>query len=204
MSDLILSHLCADPAMAKVIGETIDKPDFRQGNSDVYYDLLVSIVSQQLSGKVAQVITGRLMALFPNQYPEPEAILAMEFEQLRSVGLSNSKTHYIRNVAAFFSLPEHRHKNWSELTDEEVIRFLTQIKGVGRWTAEMILMFTLHRPDVLPLDDLGIQQSMAQLFGWQESGKALHHKMIEAAEPWRPYRTYASKFLWRWPRTTTK
>lgn len=200
MSDLILSHLCKDPAMARVIRETIDKPDFRQGNSDVYYDLLVSIVSQQLSGKVAQVITGRLMALFPNEYPEPEAILDMEFDRLRAVGLSNSKTHYIRNVAEFFSEPEHRQKVWSEMGDEEIIRFLTQIKGVGRWTAEMILMFTLHRPDVLPVDDLGIQQSMAQLFGWQESGKVLQQKMIEAAEHWRPYRTYACKFLWRWPR----
>lgn len=204
MSDLILSHLSADPAMARVIGETIDKPDFRQGNSDVYYDLLVSIISQQLSGKVAQVISGRFMALFSNQYPEPEDVLAMEFEQLRAVGLSNSKTHYIRNVAEFFSSPEHRGKNWSELSDEEIIRFLTQIKGVGRWTAEMVLMFTLNRTDVLPLDDLGIQQSMAQLFGWQESGKALHKKMVEAAERWRPYRTYACKFLWRWPRNTTK
>ena len=106
MSDLILSHLSADPAMARVIRETIDKPDFRQGNSDVYYDLLVSIISQQLSGKVAQVISGRFMALFSNQYPEPEDVLAMEFEQLRAVGLSNSKTHYIRNVAEFFSSPE--------------------------------------------------------------------------------------------------
>lgn len=204
MSDLILSHLCADPAMARVIRETIDKPDFRQGNSDVYYDLLVSIISQQLSGKVAQVITGRFMALFPGAYPEPDDILAMEFERLRSAGLSNSKTNYIRNVAEFFSSPEHRQKNWPELNDEEVIRFLTQIKGVGRWTAEMVLMFTLDRPDVLPVDDLGIQQSMAALFGWQESGKALQNKMMEAAEAWRPYRTYACKFLWRWPRTTSK
>lgn len=101
MSDLILSHLSADPAMARVIGETIDKPDFRQGNSDVYYDLLVSIISQQLSGKVAQVISGRFMALFSNQYPEPEDVLAMEFEQLRAVGLSNSKTHYIRMWPSF-------------------------------------------------------------------------------------------------------
>lgn len=200
MEETIIRHLSADPAIAKVITETIDKPDFRTGIGDVYSDLLVSIISQQLSGKVAKVITGRLMALFPDSYPPPEAVLAMDFEELRSVGLSRQKTSYVRNVAEFFRDAEARNQDWAAMEDEAVIQHLIQIKGVGRWTAEMILMFTLNRPDVLPIDDLGIQQSMALLFGWQDTGKALQKRMVEAAEPWRPYRTYACKYLWRWPR----
>lgn len=200
MEEIIIQHLSADPALAKVIAETVDKPDFKEGSADVYSDLLISIISQQLSGKVAKVITGRFTALFPGGYPHPESVLAMDFEELRSVGLSRQKTSYVRNVAEFFQDDKARNQDWAAMEDEAVIQHLTQIKGVGRWTAEMILMFTLNRPDVLPIDDLGIQQSMAILFGWKETGKALQKRMIEVAEPWRPYRTYACKFLWRWPR----
>lgn len=198
MDERAIQHLSADPAMARVIAATPLK--FKEGNGDVYADLLDSIVSQQLSGKVVKVILGRFYALFPDGYPHPERILEMDFETLRSVGLSRQKTAYICNTAEFFRSEEARNKDWARMDDEEVIRYLIQIKGVGRWTAEMILMFTLNRPDVMPLDDLGIQQSMAVLFGWEETGKALQKQMLEAAEAWRPYRTYACKYLWKWPR----
>jgi DNA-3-methyladenine glycosylase II len=198
MNERAIQHLSADPAMARVIASTT--LDFGESNGDVYADLLDSIVSQQLSGKVVKVILGRFYALFPDGYPHPERILEMDFETLRSVGLSRQKTAYIRNTAEFFQTEASRNKDWSRMDDEEVIRHLIQIKGVGRWTAEMILMFTLKRPDILPLDDLGIQQSMALLFGWEETGKALQKRMLEAAEAWRPYRTYACKYLWKWPR----
>ncbi len=200
MNDVIIQHLSADPAMARVIATALDKTDFREGNGDVYYDLLVSIVSQQLSGKVVKVILDRFFALLPGGYPDPEVILDMDFEALRSVGLSRQKAAYIRHVADFFRSESARHTNWEQMSDEDVIRYLIQIKGVGRWTAEMVLMFTLNRPDVLPVDDLGIQQTMSLLYGWQETGKSLHRRMAEAAEPWRPWRTYACKLLWRWPR----
>lgn len=198
MNERAIRHLSADPAMARVIASTT--LDFGERNGDVYADLLDSIVSQQLSGKVVKVILDRFYALFPDGYPHPERILEMDFEKLRSVGLSRQKTAYIRNTAEFFRLEEARNKDWARMDDDEVIRYLIQIKGVGRWTAEMILMFTLNRPDVMPLDDLGIQQSMAVLFGWEETGKALQKQMLEAAEKWRPYRTYACKYLWKWPR----
>ena len=85
--------------------------------------------------------------------------------------------------------------------DDEIIQFLSQIKGVGKWTVQMLLMFTLGRPDVLPLDDLGIQQGMVKIFGLQETGKDLKNKMVECAEPWRPWRTIACRYVWRWKDT---
>lgn len=165
---------------------------------DVYYDLLESIVSQQLSVKAAATIHGRFMALFEDGIPYPEKLLALDVPTLRSVGLSNQKASYMHNVAAFFVQEKLHGANWDTLTDEEIIQKLTKIKGVGRWTVEMILMFTLGRPDVLPVDDLGIQQAMKRLYELEETGKALRARMVEIAEPWRPYRTHACRYLWKW------
>jgi DNA-3-methyladenine glycosylase II len=170
----------------------------------IYYDLLESIVSQQLSVKASNTIFNRFLGLFPDQYPHPEQVLLCSVEQLRSVGLSNQKAQYIRNVAEFsqqFNLESH---DWDSMSDQEIIRFLSQIKGVGAWTVEMLLMFSLGRPDILPIDDLGIQQGFQRLFGLSETGKELRKKMVELAEPWRPYRTIACRYLWRFKDSAPK
>lgn len=164
----------------------------------IYYDLLESIVSQQLSVKVADIIFKRFISLFPDHYPHPEHVISMDYELLRSIGLSNQKAGYIQNVAHFATQNNLETIDWSAMTDNDILIFLTQIKGVGKWTVEMLLMFSLGRPDVFPVDDLGIQQAMIKLFNIEETGKSLKTKMIELAEPWRPYRTIACRYLWRW------
>lgn len=121
----------------------------------------------------------------------------MEIETLRGVGLSRQKASYLQNVSAFFIEERIVHSDLENMNDDAIVDYLSQIKGVGRWTVEMILMFSLNRPDVHPLDDLGIRNGMIQQYGITETGKALKQKMVEIAEPWRPYRTYASWYMWR-------
>jgi len=188
-------YLQQDPAIGGLI-TSIEVPDFTPSGK-IYYDLLDSIVSQQLSVKVATVIFKRFLALFPDQYPHPEQLIGFEPELLRSVGLSNQKAGYLRNVAAFSQQNDLENHHWHSMSDEEIIEFLSQIKGVGKWTVQMLLMFTLGRLDVMPIDDLGIQQAMQRLYGLETSGKELKKQMLEISETWRPYRTVACRYLWR-------
>ncbi|MFQ5448406.1 MAG: DNA-3-methyladenine glycosylase family protein [Saprospiraceae bacterium] len=164
----------------------------------VYFDLLRSIVSQQLSGKAAATIHGRFLDLFQDRIPHPAILRKLEPEALRAAGLSRQKSSYLQNVAAFFENENVSEERLRQMSGEAVIRYLTQIKGVGKWTVEMILMFTLQRPDVLPVDDLGIQNAITELYELEEKGKALREKMVEIAAPWRPYRSYACYFLWQY------
>ncbi len=194
-----ITHLNNDLYLQKIIRQT-PTPVFSQ-QEDVYFNLLQSIVSQQLSTKVADVIFNRFCALFSDQYPHPEQLLGMSTEQLRSIGLSNQKAGYLQNVALHFSENHLHQQDWSTYSDDSIIQSLTAIKGVGPWTVQMILMFTLNRPDVFPVDDLGIQQAMQRLYNLSETGKSLKVKMLELSEPWRPYRTVACRFLWRWKDT---
>jgi len=187
--------LSQDPIMAYLIqtGKNIDQ----EAHEDIYLSLLGSIISQQLSTKVARVIRNRFLDLFPAGYPQPEAVLAQPEETLRSVGLSYQKLSYLRNVADFGLAGNLDYNVISQMEDEALIKHLMQIKGVGRWTAEMILMFTLTRPDVFPINDLGIQNAMKKLYGLTQTGKILQAEMIRIAENWRPYRTLASRYLWQ-------
>ena len=187
--------LSRDPVMATLIqtGKKLDQ----EAHEDIYLSLLGSIISQQLSTKVARVIRNRFLDLFTNGYPEPKAVLAQPDETLRSVGLSFQKLGYIRNVATFALAGNLDYTVIAQMEDEALIKHLTQIKGVGRWTAEMILMFTLCRPDVFPIDDLGIQNAMKKLYGLNLAGKVLQTEMVQIAENWRPYRTLASRYLWQ-------
>lgn len=165
--------------------------------TDIYLSLISSIISQQLSTKVALVIKNRFLNLFPDQYPDPEILQSLPDESLRSVGLSYQKLNYIRNVAAFKETGQLEHAFINSLEDEPLITHLTQIKGVGRWTVEMILMFALDRPDVLPVLDLGIQNAIKKAYNLDLTGKPLQARMREIAESWRPYRTIACKYLWK-------
>ena len=163
---------------------------------DIYRNLMQSIVSQQLSTKVAEIIWQRFLNLFPDQEAHPEAVVNLEFTTLRGVGLSGSKSNYIQNVARFALNNDMSFEKLSSLSDEEIIRYLTEIKGVGKWTVQMILMFPLDRPNVFPVDDLGIQTKMKHWYGLESEKKASRTDMEEVAQNWAPFRTLACKYLW--------
>ena len=191
-----LDHLSKDKKLAK----TLHNGPFKlQQRKKVYLHLCGSIMSQQLSTKVADVIWKRFLALFPDGEPTPEAILAVPAETLRGIGLSNAKVSYVQNVARFAIEHGMEWKQLKKMSNEEVIGHLTQIKGVGRWTTEMLLMFALGREDVFAIDDLGIQNAMKQLYKLDDSDKkAFREKLLKISAKWSPYRTYACMHLWRW------
>ena len=199
ISSPAILHLQKDPEFSRII-ETTTLPELSL-SGDVYFHLLNSIVSQQLSGKVATVIFNRFCALFPEQYPHADLLIALDQEQLRSVGLSNQKAGYLRNVALYAKERNLEQTDWNTHSDKEIIEELSSIKGVGQWTVEMILIFTLGRPDVFPIDDLGIQQAMIKLYSIEETGRLLKKRMLELSEPWRPHRSLATRYLWRWKDT---
>src|SRR5512140_3270306 len=161
-----------------------------------HFDALVrSIVYQQLSGKAAATIHGRVLALIGDGDAAPEKIVATSHDALRAAGLSNQKASYVRNLAEHVldgSLPV---KSLHELTDDEIITALTQVKGIGRWSAQMFLMFRLGRPDVLPDLDLGIQKGLQRAYGLRKMPAP--KDVLRHGEKWAPYRTSASWYLWR-------
>lgn len=190
-------HLSKDKKLRKVI--EAQEPHTLVKRKKIYLYLCASIMSQQLSTKVADVIYNRFLALYGKKEPTAQQILDTPFDTLRGIGLSNAKTNYVQNVCRFFLQHELTDARLYKMKDEEVIELLTQIKGVGKWTVEMILMFALQHEDVLPVDDLGIQQAMTKLYNLKyETKKELYGQMIQKAEKWRPYRTYACLHLWRW------
>jgi DNA-3-methyladenine glycosylase II len=190
-------HLCKDKKLKRIIdlqGEFEIQP-----RKNVHIHLCSSIMSQQLSTKVADIIHLRFLALFSKNNPSPQEILGIPFDTLKAIGLSNSKTNYIRNVCDFFIERKLTDAAIHKLGDEEVIDLLTDIKGVGRWTTEMLLMFTLGREDVFALDDLGIQQAMMKLYNIDgKDKKNLKLEMTRISQKWSPYRTYACRYLWGW------
>jgi DNA-3-methyladenine glycosylase II len=185
-----------DPVLARIV--TPGLPFRLRGRSDLYLDLLESIVSQQLSGKAAAAIFGRFLDLFPRRYPEAQRLLRMTVGQLRDAGVSRQKAGYLRNVAAFARRGGLDRARLERMSDEALMEHLTRIKGVGRWTAEMIMMFPLHRPDVFPVDDVGIQTAMKKLYGLRGEGPRFKRRMEKIADHWRPHRTLACKYLWKW------
>jgi DNA-3-methyladenine glycosylase II len=161
---------------------------------DPFPALVRTITAQQISTKAAATIHGRLVALMPAGV-SPEALLALTDEQLRQAGLSRQKSAYLRDLAskvASGELPVHA---LHELPDEQVIDAIVKVKGLGRWSAEMFLIFRLHRPDVLPVDDLGIVNAITRLYRLRKKPKA--DRIRKIAEAWRPYRTVACWYLWR-------
>jgi len=187
-------HLAAaDPVLARIIelvGPCRLKP--QRGLSPFTY-LVAAVVGQQISGAAARAIRERLRARFGHPL-RPEQIASAADEELRACGLSRQKAGYLRDLArhAAAGLPLAR---LGRRSDERVIETLTVVKGIGRWTAEMYLMFRLGRPDVLPLDDLGIQTAMRRAYRMR--GKPKKPRMVRMARPWRPYRSVACWYLWR-------
>ncbi len=193
-------HLSKDEKLAAVLGTTVHELKLHK---NIPVRLMASIMSQQLSTKVAAVIFKRFLDLFGGKEPKPKQVVDIDFDTLRAIGLSNAKTNYVKNVAAFCIEHKINDKKLLAMQNEAIIELLTQIKGVGQWTVEMLLMFSLGREDLLALDDLGIQNGMIKVYGLQDlNKKELRQKMIEIAEPWRPYRTYACLHLWRWQDNT--
>jgi len=192
-----LVHLSKDKKLKKIID--LQEPYILQKRKQVWLHLCASIMSQQLNTKVAEVIYQRFLKLYPGKKPTLQLIIDTPFETLRGIGLSNAKTNYVKNVCIFFIEEKITDVTLDKMSNEELIKYLSQIKGVGQWTVEMILMFTLGREDVLALDDLGIQQSMAKLYHLDTSNKKeLREKMLYHSAKWSPYRTYACRYLWGW------
>jgi len=164
--------------------------------SDHLSALVGAIVSQQLSTKAAATIFGRLLSLFPErQISGAAAIAALDDAALRAVGLSGQKVGYLRDLCAHLAEGRLRLEDLDDLPDELVIERLTAVKGFGRWTAEMFLMFRLHRPDVLPVGDLGIVNAVRQLYGLRKPPDP--KRLQKLGEAWRPYRSVACWYLWQ-------
>ena len=194
-----LAHLgAADPAMGALIADlgSLDEAARRRGRPDEPYGaLLRAIVGQQLSTKAARTIYERLIALFGQRAPAPEDLLAAEQDELRSVGLSRAKASYLRSLAQHVVDGELELDRLRDLEDEQVTAQLTAVKGLGRWTADMFLIFHLGRPDVLPVGDLGVRRGAQLAYGLDELPDAA--QLTALAEPWRPYRSLAALYLWR-------
>ena len=192
-----LLHLTKDKKLKKIIA--LQEPHVLVSRKNVYLHLCSSIMSQQLSTKVAAVIYIRFLNLYKNKKPGLQQIIDTPVESLRSIGLSNAKARYIQNVCRFFLAEKITDATLHKMSNEELIKYLSQIKGVGQWTVEMILMFTLGREDIFALDDLGIQQSIAKLYQLDTTDKkTLKEKMLKLSAKWSPYRTYACRYLWGW------
>lgn len=197
-----ITHLKKDPILKKVIENSLEiKPSLE---FDLYHYLLDSIVSQQLSVKVADIIFNRVLDLFPDRYPEAKQLIALDDEILRKAGLSYRKVSYLKNVAVFSLDHSFDFEFLQKMTDEEIINYFISIKGVGKWTVQMLLMFPMDRADVFPIDDLGIQTNMKNLYGLVSdkkipnslSKKELKVALEKIATNWKPYRTLASKLIW--------
>jgi DNA-3-methyladenine glycosylase II len=162
--------------------------------ADAYGTLVRSITGQQLSTKAAATIYGRLTALYGGQTPTPEQIIATDPQQLRAVGLSGAKAAYLRDLAEHIVDGELPIDRLAEMPDDDVYAALIAVKGLGRWTVDMFLIFHLGRPDVLPVGDLGIRRAIEVNYELSELPKAA--QMEQIAEPWRPHRTLGCLYLW--------
>ncbi len=191
-----MSHLQKDKKLASILTQ---EPFVLKRRKNIPIRLMASIMSQQLSTKVAAVIFKRFLDLYNGKEPKVSTVLETPDEVLRSIGLSNAKVGYVKNVAQFCIEHQITDRKLSTMSNESIIALLVQIKGVGQWTVEMLLMFSLGREDVFAVDDLGIQQAMCRLYKIDASHKkTMQVAMLKRAQKWAPYRTYACLHLWNW------
>lgn len=189
-----LAHLKRrDPDLAPVIRRH-GAPEFAR-TKNAFESLVRAIVYQQLSGKAAGTIYGRFRALSPGPHPKPATVLSIPDATLRGVGLSTAKARYVKALAAAFDAGTVKSARFGRMSDDEIVAALTPIAGVGRWTVDMFLMFSMARMDVLPVGDLGVQKGMQAHFGLRDlPGPA---DMVRLAAPWAPYRSIGSWYMWR-------
>jgi DNA-3-methyladenine glycosylase II len=194
-SDVIttaVAHLSTDPIMANAIARV--GPCTLTPNPNIFETLVDAIISQQISVKAADAIMARLRAVTPGGLITPQALIQLDHDALRAAGLSPQKTRYIRDLTERVTSGQLELERLSELDDETVIIELVAVKGIGRWTAEMILIFSLGRPDVLPVDDLGFLEGVREAYGLES--RPTRKQVLELGEAWRPYRTFATWYMW--------
>jgi DNA-3-methyladenine glycosylase II len=183
-----------DPQLEVVIN-TIGKYSIKL-RTDAFQSLVESIIYQQLAGSAANVIYTRFIKYYNNMMPTPMDIISTSDMELKSkIGLSSKKVQYLKDLATKIAERKLSLDLLTTLSDEEVINQLIQVKGIGRWTAEMFLIFCLGRPDVLPVTDLGIRKAMHNIYSLSELPKPA--EMLAIAQPWRPHRTVATWYLWK-------
>jgi DNA-3-methyladenine glycosylase II len=189
-----VSHLKrSDPVLAGIIDRV--GPYAVRYNEPIFHTLVSSITYQQLSGKAAATIFGRLLAAAKADPLTPESILKLRPARMRALGLSGQKIEYIRTLARMTRDGEVSFDGLHQLDDANVVGHLTRVKGVGVWTVQMFLIFALRRPDVLPTGDLGVRSAMMKAYGLADLPKPA--EMERLAEPWKPYRSVATWYLWR-------
>jgi DNA-3-methyladenine glycosylase II len=189
-----ITHLKkADPVLRAIIERV--GPYKIEYRDPIFQTLVRSIVYQQLSGRVASVIFGRLTAAIPDSPITPEGVLRLTPRKIRALGLSKQKTEYIRDLAKRTISGQIDFTICPNLTDNELIERLTVVKGIGVWTVHMFLIFALQRPDVMPVGDLGVRAAMQRAYGLPELPKPAEMQRI--AESWKPYCSVASWYLWR-------
>lgn len=188
--DDALPVLRRDPVMKRLVEahDPYAEPDWSE-----FERLCISIINQQLSTASAAAVKERVFEVLDGEVT-PEAVLAADEEPLRDAGLSRMKVDYIRNAARAFQERDFSREAMAALDDDEVVARLTEIKGVGDWTARMYLLFVLERPDVLPLGDLAVRKGIEQLYA--DGGELTRAEMREIAEGWKPYRSVATRFIW--------
>lgn len=182
-----IDYLSTDPVLGPVIDE--HGPLEIGPTDDIFERLIIAVINQQLSSASAEAIRERVFNLVEIT---PQGILQADTTTLREAGLSSQKTEYMKNVAGAFHDQGYSRDSFSHLSNEEVIDVLTEIKGIGLWTGKIFLIFCLGREDVFPVEDLGIRRGMEQLYG-----TLTREEMSQKAENWRPYRSYASRYVWR-------
>jgi len=182
-----------DPILRRIIRRV--GPCTLRRHPRYFVTLCDSIVSQQLSARVAEVIFARFEALYPHRRPTPQRVARTPVPRLRTAGLSGQKARYLKELAKGFASGRIRPTRFARQSNEEIVEVLTLIHGIGRWTAEMFLMFSLNRLDVLPVDDLGIKKAVQQAYGLRRLPKAAMIRRI--GRPWHPYETIACWYLWQ-------
>lgn len=193
MKDKIAHLTKSDPVLARVIRVTTLAP--RSPGTNHFRSLVEAIVNQQLSGKAADTILKRFVALFPgNRFPTPKKVLAMPVRKMRKAGLSTMKVSFIKDLARHVENRSINFRKIGTLEDEAVIERLTEVRGIGRWTAEMFLMFSLGRDDVFSYGDLGLRNAIQKLYKLKAHPTPAQAEKIVVA--WKPYRTLASRYLW--------
>lgn len=191
-----ITHLQKDKKLAKIINEPL--PALRL-HKNIPLRLIASIMSQQLNTKVAAIIFKRFLEIYNGKEPKPQQVLDTPFETLRGIGLSNAKVNYVHNVARFCMEHKITDKKLIVMEDEEIIDLLTKIKGVGKWTVEMLLMFTLGREDIYAMDDWGLQSGVIKIYKLEHlEKKELKEKILSLSKKWSPYRTYACMHIWNY------
>ncbi len=184
-----------DPLLAPYVRRLEMKDGLQSVEPSQYFvQLCREIVGQQLSGKAAKAIYTRFTVIFPQGQITPEALLAFSHEELRATGISNAKARYVRNIAEAVVAGELPFEHFPRLSDEEVVRVLTKVKGIGAWTSEMFLMFTLGRENVFSFGDLGLQKGIKHLYRFKTIPP--RPKLEKLLAKWHPYRTYAALALW--------